>query len=233
MSIKTLDELFEHELKDIYYAEHRLVEALTELAGETKDREIKRAYTSHKKETQGQIKRLQKVFRLFGKVPEVEKCPGIEGLLKEKHQFTKKEKPTQEILDFFNLGAAAKTERYEITAYESLIEMAQQLGMAEGVELLAQNLQEEETALETVKALAGACDLAAMMATDEEEGEEKPSGSSKASGASKKSGAAAKKSSKAPVKKPARKGDARATAGESSASRSTVQSGPAADTDNN
>jgi ferritin-like metal-binding protein YciE len=223
MAVKTLNELFEHELKDIYYAEHRLVEALAELAEETKNREIKRAYTSHRKETQGQIKRLEKVFKMFGKVPEVEKCPGIEGLLKEKQQFAKKEKPSQEILDYFNLGAASKTERYEITAYESLIEIAQQLGMADAVELLSQTLQEEEGALEKVQALAQQCDLSAMVEPMEEEtGGRSASGkgSSGKSGASRKgsarkgsasrgSSSGSKTSSKAASKKAAPRSGAR------------------------
>jgi ferritin-like metal-binding protein YciE len=199
MAVKTLDELFEHELKDIYYAEHRLVEALTELASETKVREIKQAYTSHKKETQGQIKRLQKVFKMFGVVPEVEKCPGIEGLLKEKHNFTKKEKPSQEILDYFNLCAAQKAERYEITAYESLIEIAQQLGMDDAVELLAETLQEEEAALEKAQTLAQQCDMSSMMSEeDEEEGSTSRSSSKRSSSkrSSSKRTASKKKSSK-------------------------------------
>jgi ferritin-like metal-binding protein YciE len=238
MSVKTLDELFEHELKDIFYAEHRLVEALAELASETKNREIKQAYTSHKKETQGQIKRLQKVFRLFGKVPEVEKCPGIEGLLKEKHQFTKKEKPSQEILDFFNLGAASKAERYEITAYESLIEIAQQLGMSEAVELLAETLQEEEAALEKVQMLAQQYDMSSMMSSEEGEEEKETSrassngrASSKQStkkGSSRKS--TARKSSTGSSKKAAPRSGARRSGSTTKANAST-SSGPGNDSE--
>ncbi len=163
MAVKNLSELFEHEMKDIYYAEHRLVEALEQLASETKHREAKKAYTSHKRETQGQIKRLQKVFKLSGKVPEPERCPGIEGLLKEKQNFTKKEKPSQDMLDYFNLGAAAKAERYEISAYEGLIQIAQQLGMDQAVELLAQNLQEEHATLDKLHELSKAFDTTLLM----------------------------------------------------------------------
>ncbi len=230
MSVKTLDELFEHELKDIFYAEHRLVEALTELASETKNREIKQAYTSHKKETQGQIKRLQKVFRMFGKVPEVEKCPGIEGLLKEKHQFTKKEKPTQEILDFFNLGAASKTERYEITAYESLIEIAQQLGMPDAVELLAETLQEEEAALEKVQMLAKEYDMSSMMSS--EEGEEEEETSRASSNGSTKKGSVRKSTARKPSAGSSKKAAPRSRARRSGsttkagASTSAASSGP-------
>lgn len=158
MAMTTIEELFEHELKDIYSAEHSLVEALQQLADESSDREIKKAFTQHKKETQGHIKRLEKIFRSMGQKAEAETCPGIEGLLKEKKTFMK-ERPSDELLEFFNIGAAQKTERYEITAYENLIDMAEKLGMADAVELLEQNLQEEEAALNKLKALSSEFDV--------------------------------------------------------------------------
>ena len=79
----------------------------------------------------------------MGQKPEAETCAGMEGLIKEKKLFMR-EKPSEELLEFYNIGAAQKVERYEITAYESLIDMAEKLGMSDAVELLEQNLQEEE-----------------------------------------------------------------------------------------
>jgi ferritin-like metal-binding protein YciE len=166
MSMNTLNELFDHELKDLYYAEHQLVEALQTLADESSDGEIKKAFQSHRKETQGHIKRLDQVFKRLGEKPTPETCPGIDGLLKEKKAFAKK-KPSEEILDFYNLGAAQKTERYEITAYETLIEMAEALGRSEIVTQLEENLQEEEAALQTLKGLADGVDKAALIAEEE------------------------------------------------------------------
>ncbi len=113
------------------------------MAGESSDRDIRKAFTQHRKETQGQIKRLEKIFKTMGQKPEAETCPGIEGLIKEKKVFMR-EKPSEELLEFYNIGAAQKTERYEITAYENLIDMADKLGMVDAVELLEQTLQEEE-----------------------------------------------------------------------------------------
>jgi ferritin-like metal-binding protein YciE len=162
MSMNTLSELFDHELKDLYYAEHQLVEALQTLADESSDDEIKKAFQSHRKETQGHIKRLDQVFKSLGEKPKSETCPGIDGLLKEKKAFAK-EKPSDEILDFYNLGAAQKTERYEITAYEALIEMAEALGRPEFVTQLEANLQEEEAALQKLKGLADAVDKHALI----------------------------------------------------------------------
>jgi ferritin-like metal-binding protein YciE len=163
----TLDELFDHELKDLYYAEHQLVDALQTLADESSDSEIKKAFQAHRKETQGHIKRLDQVFKSLGEKPKGETCPGIDGLLKEKKAFAR-EKPSDEILDFFNLGAAQKTERYEITAYEALIEMADALGRSAIVTQLEANLQEEEAALQKLKGLAGGVDKDALMAEEDE-----------------------------------------------------------------
>jgi ferritin-like metal-binding protein YciE len=159
MGMQTIEELFEHELKDIYSAEHSLLNALEQMAGESSDRDIRKAFTQHRKETQGQIKRLDKIFKTMGQKPEAETCPGIEGLIKEKKAFMR-EKPSDELLEFYNIGAAQKTERYEITAYEGLIDMADKLGMLDAVELLEQTLQEEEAALNKLKAIASEFDVA-------------------------------------------------------------------------
>ena len=159
MAMQTIEELFEHELKDIYSAEHSLLDALEQMAGESSDREIKKGFMQHRKETQGQIKRLEKVYKSLGQKPEVGTCPGIEGLIKEKKAFMR-EKPSDELLEFYNIGAGQKVERYEITAYESLIDMADKLGMSDVVDLLEQNLQEEEMALNKLKAIGSEFDVA-------------------------------------------------------------------------
>src|SRR6185436_13724497 len=120
---ETIEELFEHELQDIYSAEQSLLDALEQMANESSDREIRKGFTQHRKETQGQIKRLEKIYKTLGRKPESSSCPGIEGLIKEKKAFMR-EKPSDELLEFYNVGAGQKVERYEITAYESLIDMA-------------------------------------------------------------------------------------------------------------
>jgi ferritin-like metal-binding protein YciE len=177
MGMQTIEELFEHELKDIYSAEHSLLDALEQMASESSDRDIRKAFTQHRKETQGQIKRLEKVFKSMGQKPEAETCPGIEGLIKEKKLFMR-EKPSDELLEFYNIGAAQKVERYEITAYENLIDMAEKLGMTDAVELLEQNLQEEEATLNRLKAIASEFEVAEE---DEEIAEEEATSSSKRS----------------------------------------------------
>jgi ferritin-like metal-binding protein YciE len=166
MAMQTIEELFEHELKDIYSAEHALLDALGQMADESSDRDIRKAFTQHRKETQGQIKRLERVFKSMGQKPQAESCPGIEGLIKEKKAFARM-KPSAELREYYNVGAAQKTERYEITAYENLIDMADKLAMHDAVELLEQNLQEEEAALNRLKTIASEFDV-----TDEESDED-------------------------------------------------------------
>jgi ferritin-like metal-binding protein YciE len=171
MAITTIEELFEHELKDILGGETALLDALQKMADESTDREIKKAFLQHKRETQGHIKRLQKIFKSMGQKAEEETCPGIEGLIKEKKTFMR-ERPSEELIQFFNVGAAQKTERYEITTYETLIDMAEKLGMADAVELLEQTLQEEEATLNKLKAIASEFDVAEGAGQVEEEQEE-------------------------------------------------------------
>ena len=175
MAMQTIEELFEHELKDMYSGEHMLLDALEQMTGESSDREIKRAFAQHRKETQGQIKRLEKIFKSLGQKPEAETCHGIEGLLKEKKMFMKA-RPSDELVEFFNIGAGQKIERYEITSYEILIDMADKLGMRDAVELLEQNLQEEEAALNKLKMIASAFDVAEEGEAEDEE-DTRPAGS--------------------------------------------------------
>jgi ferritin-like metal-binding protein YciE len=170
MAMNTIEELFEHELKDIYGGETSLLDALEQMADESADREIKKGFQQHRKETQGQLKRLDKIFKILGQKAEAAPCPGIEGLIKEKKNFMK-ERPSEDLLEFFNVGAAQKVERYEITSYESLIDMADKLGLPEAVELLEQNLQEEEATLNKLKAIASEFDVSEEAEEEEEEEE--------------------------------------------------------------
>lgn len=145
-----ISDLFEHELKDIYDVEQKLLDALQKLASETRDPAVKAAFESHRRETQEQVKRIERVFAMLQKEPDRgEGCAGIDGLLEEKKSFGRKS-PTAEILAIFNLAAAAKTERYEISAYESLIQLARGLQLDDAAALFEQNLSEENAALAKV-----------------------------------------------------------------------------------
>lgn len=158
MAMETIEELFEHELGDMYGGELALLAPLEQMAAETTDREIRKIYQQHRRETQQQIKRIEKIFRLLGRDAEPRTCAGVEGLLKEKKAFAR-ERPSPELLEFYNIGAAQKVERYEITAYENLIDMAEKLGLDEAVALLEESLQQEESALNRLKTIASEFDV--------------------------------------------------------------------------
>ena len=153
MAIPNLEELFEHELEDIYYAEHELLDALEELADQVEHDDIKQALLDHREETQGHVDRLEQVFDMIGEPPEEEECEAIQGIIKEHDEFVEEEDPAQQVLDVFNLTSAQKTEHYEIAAYGNLAVLADRLGMDEAGDLLHQNLEEEEAALEKLAKL--------------------------------------------------------------------------------
>ena len=152
MSVSNLEELFEHELEDIYFAEHELLDVLDELAEQTEDEEIADAFREHREETEGHIDRLEEVFEMIGEPPEKEECEAIEGLIEEHDEFLEMD-PDEKILALFNLTAAQKTEHYEIAAYGNLALIADRLDMDEAGDILHQNLEEEEAALEKLKDL--------------------------------------------------------------------------------
>lgn len=140
-------ELFEHELRDMYDAEEKLVRATETMAKKASDEQLSAAFEEHCEVTKGQVKRLEQVFESIGREPRREKCPGINGLIEEFSEFVKEE-PAPEVLDFFAIGAASKVEHYEINAYKSLIALAGKLGVDAAP--LEANLAEE---LETAKKL--------------------------------------------------------------------------------
>lgn len=153
-SMTSPEQLFEHELQDLYYAEKTLTKVLPKLAEEASDRELSRAFTSHLKETEKHVANLEKVFRQIGKSPQANPCPGIEGIKKEHDEFVEEHDASAELLDAFLTGAAARTEHYEIAAYSGLVSQARALKQREAVDLLQQNLREEKEALKKVESIS-------------------------------------------------------------------------------
>lgn len=150
--IASREDLFKHELNDMYTAEHLLMEALKKLESESTNSELAEAFAKHREETAGHIERLEAVGDSIGEELEVAECPGVEGLLEEKKTFME-HKPTKAMVEVFNIGAGQKSERYEITSYEGLIALAERLGYSVAVDDLSANLAEEEAALKTLKTL--------------------------------------------------------------------------------
>jgi ferritin-like metal-binding protein YciE len=140
---KTLDDLFLHTLKDIYYAERKILKNLPRMAKATESEELKQAFETHREETQGQIERLEQVFELLGKRASGKTCEAINGILEEGEGIME-DFGESEALDAGILAAAQAVEHYEIVRYGTLKTWAQELGMQDAVRLLDQNLQEEK-----------------------------------------------------------------------------------------
>jgi ferritin-like metal-binding protein YciE len=165
----TLLELFEHELRDIYDAEHKLVRGLEAMAKKTPDNRIARGFQQHRNTTREQIKRLEEVFTLLDKTPRREPCKGINGLIDEYNKFVKEEKPSEEVLNTFAIGAGQKVEHYEIVAYETLLRLAEATGLSAARDPLQRNLMEERTTAQELDALADEL-LGALPGREEELG---------------------------------------------------------------
>jgi ferritin-like metal-binding protein YciE len=129
------------------YAEKTLVKALPKLQEEASDEELASGFAEHLEETRQHVKNLEQAFEALGEPAKAEKCPGIEGIKKEHDDFVANESPTSEVLDAFLTGAGARTEHYEIAAYEGLVTMATAMGEEDVASLLNANLEQEKAAL--------------------------------------------------------------------------------------
>jgi ferritin-like metal-binding protein YciE len=172
MALDSLESLFLDELKDVYHAEKQLVKALPRMAKAASSPDLKQAFTDHLKETQGQVQRLERIFRDLDMTPRAKKCEGMAGIVEEGKAIME-EDGEEAVIDAALIAAGQRVEHYEIAAYGCLRTYAQLLGHSEAVELLEQTLQEEEAADEKLNALAeGGINQAAVAAGMEEEEEE-------------------------------------------------------------
>ena len=148
--MQTGREFFIHCLTDIYDAEQQLVEALGELEQDSSNAQLKKAFGTHRAQTEKQVQRLDQVFQILGENPEQTECHGIRGIIQEKKSF-QEEDPSPDLIDVFNVGGAIKTEQYEIAEYESLIDLGRELGENKIVKLLSQTLKEEQATLKKME----------------------------------------------------------------------------------
>jgi len=140
--MKTLAEIFEHTLEDVYYAENAITKALPKVAKAATDAKLKKAAEEHLEETKGQIKKLEQVFKSIGKKAAGEKCDAIEGLIKEAEGLIEDASGTA--LNAGLLAACQAVEHYEISRYGSLREWAKDLGHDEAHKLLSEILDQEK-----------------------------------------------------------------------------------------
>ena len=170
MQMNSLQELYIEELKDIYSAEQQILKALPKMMKAASDRELQRAFAQHEKQTQQQVKRLDRIFRELGETPRGKKCKGMEGLVAEGAELIK-EKPEPEVLDAGLIAAAQRVEHYEIAAYGTVRTYAEQLGHSEHATLLQQTLDEEGETDKLLSALAeSSINIEAELADDDEQG---------------------------------------------------------------
>ena len=143
--IKSMDDLFLHQLEDIYYAEQQLTKAIPKMAEMATNGDLKAGLEAHLVDTKNQIERLDKVFSRLGKQPKGTDCPAIDGLIKEADE-TAGEIDDKAVLDAGIVANAQAVEHYEISRYGTLIAWAEELGHDDVVRLLTTNLNEEKAA---------------------------------------------------------------------------------------
>ena len=144
MKLNNLKDLLIHELKDIYNAEHQITKALPKMIKASSSDKLKRAFEDHLKVTEKQIERLDKVFDLLGEKAKGEKCPAMEGIIKEADSMMR-EKADTSVMDAALIASAQRVEHYEIAAYGTVCTYAKQLGMQDVEKLLGMTLDEEKS----------------------------------------------------------------------------------------
>jgi ferritin-like metal-binding protein YciE len=153
--IKTMNDLFVHTLRDMYYAQKQIVQALPEMIDKAADPQLKRGFETHLAETRNQVKRLEQVFKLHGNEPSGVDCPAIDGIIDEAEEVAG-EVEDKAVLDAALIAAAQAVEHYEISRYGTLIAWAKELGRSDCAALLEQNLNEEKATDKKLTALAEA-----------------------------------------------------------------------------
>jgi len=143
--IKNMQDLFVHTLRDIYYAEKQILNALPEMIEKTTDASLKQAFQSHLGETKNHVSRVEQVFQLVRTEPKRVDCPAIDGIIEEAEDIIG-ETEDKQVLNAALAAAAQAVEHYEITRYGTLIAWAKQLGRSDCASLLQKTLDEEKAA---------------------------------------------------------------------------------------
>ena len=141
--IDSMDDLFVHTLRDMYYAENQIVKALPDMIEKASDKNLKQGFQQHLAETRNQVKRIEQVFKLHGVDAAGVDCPAIDGILEEADDVAG-EVEHKSVLDAALIAAAQAVEHYEISRYGTLVAWAKQLGKNDCANLLQQSLEEEK-----------------------------------------------------------------------------------------
>jgi ferritin-like metal-binding protein YciE len=151
--IKTMNDLFAHQMQDIYYAEKQLVKALPKMAEKATDKQLKQGFLTHLDETKTHVQRLEQVFQMQGIDARAVNCPAIDGIIKEADEVAS-EVEDKSVLDAALINAAQAAEHYEIVRYGSLIAWAKQLGRNDCAIILQKTLDEEKNTDKKLTTLA-------------------------------------------------------------------------------
>lgn len=152
-SIKSMEDLFLDQLRDIYHAEKQLVKALPKMAKNSSSPDLKNAFEEHLQQTEHHVERIEQVFERINARAKAKKCVAMEGLIEEGQELLEA-KPLETILDAGLICAAQKVEHYEIASYGTLITWAHQLGYHDAADILKETLEEEKAADEKLTHLA-------------------------------------------------------------------------------
>lgn len=171
MSLGSLDKLLQEELKDLYSAESQILKALPKIIKKASSETLQEALESHRKETEGQVERLQKMGKILDIKLTGKKCEGMEGLLSEGEEALEKG-GEDSVLDAAIIAGCQKVEHYEIASYGTARAIAQQLGQEDIAELLQETLDEEGEANKKLTEVAEGEIYPHMMEAGEEDEEE-------------------------------------------------------------
>lgn len=153
MKLKSLNDLFIHQLQDLYGAEQQLLKAMPKMTATAQSTKLKEAFETHYAETQNQVKRLESTFESLGMKPDSIKCKAMEGLLKEAEDLMS-ENADPEVMDAGLIASAQRVEHYEIAGYGTACTYAKFLGHTEALDLLKQTLNEEKKTDELLTVIA-------------------------------------------------------------------------------
>ena len=151
--LNDLNDLFQHELKDLYSAEQQILQALPKMAGATEHQELRRAFQEHEEVTREQVRRLDMIADELGLDLKGHKCRGMEGIIKEGQELLDA-KADANVLDAGLIGAAQRVEHYEMAGYGTARTFARRLGHERAAELLQRTLDEEGTTDHKLSAIA-------------------------------------------------------------------------------
>ena len=141
--IKTMEDLYQHQLQDVYYAEKQITKALPKMIAKAANPQLKQAFEKHLGETEQQVKRLEQVFQTLGLEVKGATCPAIDGIIKEAEELIS-DSAEDKVRDAAMLASAQAVEHYEITRYGTLIAWSNELGHSNVVPLLTTTLNEEK-----------------------------------------------------------------------------------------